>query len=148
MTLEWWDGIRWVWNDFWMMEWLLNDRMTFEWWDDIGVTFWNDFWMIEWLLNDRMTLKWLDDIGTSLEWLLNDGMTSEWQNDFEWWDDIGMSLEFNGIQLSFNVIQWHFLIKSNPLQNYSASFLDHSIIFSHSEMRWNDNIVSLRSFLI
>ena len=69
MTLEW------VYNDFWMKEFLLNYRKTFEWLDDIGVTFWNDFWMIEWLLNDRMTLEWLDDNGMRLEWLQNDRMT-------------------------------------------------------------------------
>ena len=40
----------------------------------------------------------------------------------------------------------HFWIKSNALQNYSSSFLDHSIIFSHFEMRWNDFVVILRSF--
>ena len=47
--------------------------MTSEWW--------NDFWMTEWLKNDRMTLEWQDDfrmIPSHLRMTENDGMIQEW----------------------------------------------------------------------
>ena len=62
----------------------------------------------------------------SFEWLLNDGLTLEWQNDFRMMGRVDI-----------------FWIKSNPLQNYFSSFLDHSVILCHFEMKWNDNIVIL-----
>ena len=49
-------------NEHWMMEWQLNDGMTFK--------PWNDIWLVEWYLNDRMTFELWYIARMGCEWVI------------------------------------------------------------------------------
>ena len=98
-----------VWNDVWMIEWRINDGMTYEWWNDKRMTKMTQEWL-KWDVKDILErnkggsgvivhpLFQNKSIHWMMEWQENDlndtgmtGMSQEWQNDnemIEWqWND-------------------------------------------------------------